>query len=129
MFIYLLNGMFTPQTHALFKYYSLKKKIEWIIHSIYGMKKFHSLRSEFHSILTPCSNGVKIYYSTSGISSGSLDIYSKRSDHWHHHYTLYREWRQWQIEWNFTLFCFIESKHHAQSHKNWTRMINMTCTV
>ena len=30
-----------------------KKKIEWIIHSIYGVKKFHSLRSEFHSILTP----------------------------------------------------------------------------
>ena len=27
--------------------------IEWIIHSIYGVKKFHSLRSEFHSILTP----------------------------------------------------------------------------
>ena len=31
----------------------LSKKFEWIIHSIYGMKKFHSLRSEFHSILTP----------------------------------------------------------------------------
>ena len=30
-----------------------KKKIEWIIHSIYGVKRFHSLRSEFHSILTP----------------------------------------------------------------------------
>ena len=29
------------------------QKIEWIIHSIYGVKKFHSLRSEFHSILTP----------------------------------------------------------------------------
>ena len=29
-----------------------KKKIEWIIHSIYGVKRFHSL-SEFHSILTP----------------------------------------------------------------------------
>ena len=32
---------------------TLQKKIEWIIHSIYGVKKFHSLRSEFHSILTP----------------------------------------------------------------------------
>ena len=30
-----------------------KKKIEWIIHSIYGVNKFHSLRSEIHSILTP----------------------------------------------------------------------------
>ena len=30
-----------------------KRKIDWIIHSIYGVKKFHSLRSEFHSILTP----------------------------------------------------------------------------
>ena len=28
------------------------QKIEWIIHSIHGVKKFHSLRSEFHSILT-----------------------------------------------------------------------------
>ena len=28
------------------------KNIEWIIHSIYGVKKCHSL-SEFHSILTP----------------------------------------------------------------------------
>ena len=36
--------------------YSLKKKkkkVEWIIHSIYGVKRLHSLRSEFHSILTP----------------------------------------------------------------------------
>ena len=33
--------------------YVLSKNIEWIIHSIYGVKKFHSLRSEFHSILTP----------------------------------------------------------------------------
>ena len=32
-------------------YLSLKK-VEWIIHSIYGVKKFHSLSSEFHSILT-----------------------------------------------------------------------------
>ena len=32
--------------------YSLKK-IKWIIHSIYGVNRFHSLRSEYHSILTP----------------------------------------------------------------------------
>ena len=52
-----------------------------MIHSIYGVKKFHSLRSEFHSILTPVVN---IHYSTSGILSGSLDIHSNRSDHWGH---------------------------------------------
>ena len=31
----------------------LSKKVELIIHSIYGVKRFHSLRGEFHSILTP----------------------------------------------------------------------------
>ena len=41
-----------PQKDINSKTYSLNK-IEWIIHSIYGVKKFHSLRSEFHSILTP----------------------------------------------------------------------------
>ena len=30
------------------------------------------------------SGRVKIRFSTSGISSGSLDIHSKRSDHWRH---------------------------------------------
>ena len=62
--------------------YSLKK-VEWIIHSIYGVKKFHSLRSEFHSKSN--SSRVKIHYSASEISSGSLDIHSKRSDHWRHY--------------------------------------------
>ena len=81
----------------------------------YGVKRFHSLSSEFHSILVKwhswfwmamkhCCHGnsqwmtncqwwkvlwnapppprrVKIHYSTNGISSGSLDIHSKRSDH------------------------------------------------
>ena len=31
------------------------------------------------------SSRVKIHYWTSGISSGSLDIHSKRSDHWRHY--------------------------------------------
>ena len=31
------------------------------------------------------SSRVKIHYSTSGISSGSLDIHAKRSDHWRHY--------------------------------------------
>ena len=30
------------------------------------------------------SSREKIHYSTSGISSGSIDIHSKRSDHWGH---------------------------------------------
>ena len=34
---------------------TLYKTVEWILHSIsiYEVKRFHSLRSEFHSILTP----------------------------------------------------------------------------
>ena len=40
----------------------------------------HLLSSEFHSILTPGQWKCK----TAGISSGSLDIYANRSDHWHH---------------------------------------------
>ena len=31
------------------------------------------------------SSRVKIHYSTSGISSGSLHIHSKRNDHWRHY--------------------------------------------
>ena len=30
----------------------LSKKFEWIIHSSYGVNRFLSLKSEFHSILT-----------------------------------------------------------------------------
>ena len=36
--------------HSILK---TRKKFEWIIHTIYGVKRFHSLRSEFHWILTP----------------------------------------------------------------------------
>ena len=50
---------------------------------------------------------MKIHYSTSAISSGSLDIHSKRSDHWR--YYPCRERRQWQIEWKFTQF--FENNH------------------
>ena len=71
------------------------------IHSIYGVKKFHFLRSELLNnslhlrseeislveewiALDSNSSRVKINFSTSGISSGSLDTHSKRSDHWGH---------------------------------------------
>ena len=70
------------------------------------MKKFH-LRSDslFYS------SRVKIHYSTSGISSGSLDIHSKRSDHWGGsdlsdkksknslHFFLYREYGTFSFLW------------------------------
>ena len=36
-------------------------------------------------LLDSNSSRVKIHYLTSGISSGSLDIHSKRSDHWRHY--------------------------------------------
>ena len=35
-------------------------------------------------VLLSNSSRKKIHYSTSGISSGSLDIHSKRSDYWGH---------------------------------------------
>ena len=54
--------------------YIFLKKIELIMHSIYGVNKFNSLRSEFQSILTPVE--WKIHYSMRGISSGSLDMHS-----------------------------------------------------
>ena len=56
-------------------YCTLKKKIEWIIHS-----EEISLVEEWISL----DSNSSIHYSTSGISSGSLDIHSKRSDHWRH---------------------------------------------
>ena len=37
------------------------------------------------------SSGVQIHYSASEISSGSLDIHSKRSDHWRHY--IPKEWK------------------------------------
>ena len=42
-------------THSFFIFikYSLKQSSELFNPSMYGVKKFHSLRSEFHSILTP----------------------------------------------------------------------------
>ena len=55
-----------------------------MIHSIYGVKEI-SLVEEWMSLDSNSgSQRVKIHYSTSGISSGSLDIHSKRSDHWGH---------------------------------------------
>ena len=60
---------------------SLSKKVERIINiHPWSEEIFHSLSSEFHSILTPVE--WKFTTQRSGISSGSLDIYSKRSDHW-----------------------------------------------
>ena len=49
---YLLHCIVLYTSIVLFCIVSLKK-IEWIIHSIYGVNTFHSLRNEYHSILTP----------------------------------------------------------------------------
>ena len=43
---------------------------------------------------------MKIHYSTSGISSGSLDVHSKRSDHWRK----VDSTQGVKIRWKFTLF-------------------------
>ena len=55
------------------------------------------------------SSRVEIHYSTSGISSGSLHIHSKRSDHWRHSLGT-------NIEWKFTL-SFIERMTLQQPRK------------
>ena len=54
----------------------LSKKIEWIIHSIYGSEEI-SLVEKWIS-LDSNSSRVKIHYSASEISSGSLGIHSKK---------------------------------------------------
>ena len=53
------------------------------MHSNLWSDFFSSLVEEWIS-LDSNSSSVKIHYSTSEISSGSLDIHSKRSDHWGH---------------------------------------------
>ena len=61
--------------------YFLLKKVEWLIHSIYGVKKFHSLSSKFHSILTP----EEWKFTTQQVESRLVhSIFTpKRSDHWY----------------------------------------------
>ena len=74
------------------------KKVEWIIHSIYGVKKFHSLSSEFHSILT--------------LGEWKFSNQRVESRPVHSIYSLQKKItdvtiRGVKIEWNFPLF-FIE---------------------
>ena len=59
--------------------YSLKKNR--VNNSLHLWSEDISLVEEWIS-LDSYSSRVKIHYSTSGISSGLLDIHSKRSDHW-----------------------------------------------
>ena len=54
------------------------------------------------------SSGVKIHFSASEISSGSLDIHSKRSDHWRHYPR-----RENQVNW----VIFLESTFCIQLFK------------
>ena len=76
---------------TLYVLYSLKKQKK--NHSIYGVKKFHSLRSEFHSILTPLVKWKFVTYNKWNLvrfTRYSLQkMWSLTS--------LPREWRQWQF--------------------------------
>ena len=62
--------------------YSLKKN--WVNNSLHLWSEEISLVEQWIS-LDSNSSRVKIHYSASEISSGSLDIHSKRSDHWRHY--------------------------------------------
>ena len=62
---------------------TLQKKNQ-VNNSLYLWNEYISFVEEWIS-LDSNSSRVKINYSTSGISSGSLDIHSKRSDHWRHY--------------------------------------------
>ena len=67
----------------------LSKKIKWISHSIYGVTKIHSLRSEFHSILTTVewkfstqqaeSRPVHLIFTPKEVITGS-DLSDKKSE-------------------------------------------------
>ena len=76
----------------------LSKKIGCIIHSIYGVKKFHPVRSEFHSILTP----VEWSFTTQWVEYRPVhSIFSPKEMITE---VTPREWPQWQKEWKFTPF-------------------------
>ena len=62
----------------------LKKKKNRVNNSLHLWSEEISFVEEWIS-LDSNSSRVKIHYSTSGISSGSLGIHSKRSDHWRHY--------------------------------------------
>ena len=79
---------------------SKKKYIEWMIHSIYGVKKFHSLRSEYHSILTP----VEWKFTSQWVESRLVHSIFTPKEVIILTLLPIREWRQRQIEWKFTLF-------------------------
>ena len=79
-----------------------KKKIEWMVQ----VNNSLDLWSDEISLVEECisidsnSSRVEIHYSASGISSGSLDIHSKRSDHWAWGHSPGRD----LSEWKFTSF-------------------------
>ena len=73
--------------------------IEWIIHSIYGVKIFHSLRSEFHSILTPVEWKFNILNEWNLVRFTRYSLQKEWSLR-----SLPREWPQWRKKWKFTQF-------------------------
>ena len=62
----------------------LSKKKNRVNNSLHLWSEKISLGEELIS-LDSNSSRVKIHYPASEISSGSLDIHSKRSDHWRHY--------------------------------------------
>ena len=96
---------FIGYTHACYSLLLSKKK-EWIIHSIYGVKRFHSLRSEFHSILTL----VEWKFTTQQAESRPVhSIFTPKE--------VITEVTQWQKEWKFTPFLKREKR------ETWTTII------
>ena len=90
--------------------YSLQKTIEWIISSHYGVKKFQSSMSEFHSILTP----VEWKFTTQRVES--LPVYSIFTPK----EVITEVTPQWQIEWKFTPFLesnTLQSQMRILRHK------------
>ena len=79
--IYIFELLFSGNWHLRMKSFSYSLRVNNLLHL---WSEEMSFVGEWIS-LNSNSSRVKIHYSTSGISSGSLDSHSKRCDHWHHY--------------------------------------------
>ena len=81
------NGL--KNKNSLEKRRSVHSKRNRVHHSLhrYSLHLWSEEISLVEELISLDSNSsrVKIHYSTSEISSGSLDFHSKRSDHWRHY--------------------------------------------
>ena len=108
------EGKTVVVTESIWLLQGILSKTEWIIHSIHGVKKFHSLRSEFHSILTPVESENSLLNEWNLVRFTRYSLQKKWSLT-----SLPREWPQWQIEWKFTPFFFLESTGLRQGATRW----------